>query len=150
MFQQRGISLDSNLWPDYDLDLQLQRMAARGMLKPGSVRRVLRRGLCASAGDGQSGSPHRHEHCVPGFAYGARRAVRLNCGHEHLSLLRRVRTVAGAGNVAAMLRPSGYLLSNDKLAAGGGSGLDLVMTTEIPMTGEPVVTDYIFCYRHGS
>ena len=33
MFQQRGISLDSNLWPDYDLDLQLQRMAANGMLK---------------------------------------------------------------------------------------------------------------------
>ena len=40
MFQRRGISLDSNLWPDYDLDQQLQRMLAKGMLKPGSIRRV--------------------------------------------------------------------------------------------------------------
>ena len=40
MFQHRGISLDSNLWPDYDLDQQLQRMLAKGMLKPGSIRRV--------------------------------------------------------------------------------------------------------------
>jgi len=40
MFQDRGISLDSNLWPDYDLDLQLRGMAAKGMLKPGGVRRV--------------------------------------------------------------------------------------------------------------
>ena len=40
MFQNRGISLDSNLWPDYDFDVQLARMAAKGMLKPGSVRKV--------------------------------------------------------------------------------------------------------------
>ena len=40
MFQQRGISLDTNLWPDYDLDETLQRMLDKGMLKPGSIRRV--------------------------------------------------------------------------------------------------------------
>jgi hypothetical protein len=50
-------------------------------------------------------------------------------------------------NMAAMLKAGGYLLSNDKLAEGTESGLDLAMTTAIPMTGEPVITDYIFCYR---
>jgi len=52
-------------------------------------------------------------------------------------------------NIAAMLKEGGYLLSNDKLAEGAASGLDLVMTTEIAMTGAPVITDYLFCYRHG-
>ncbi len=40
MFQHRGISLDTNLWPDYDLDQQLKAMSDKGMLKSGSVRRV--------------------------------------------------------------------------------------------------------------
>ena len=39
-FQHRGISLDSNLWPDYDLDLALQSLSKAGMLKPGNIRRV--------------------------------------------------------------------------------------------------------------
>ncbi len=40
MFQNRGISLDSNLWPDYALDLTLQQMQKQGLVKPGSIRRV--------------------------------------------------------------------------------------------------------------
>ena len=40
MFRERGISLDTNLWPDYDLDQHLKRMLDKGMLKPGSIRRV--------------------------------------------------------------------------------------------------------------
>jgi len=40
MFQHRGISLDTNLWPDYDLDQQLTTMLVKGMLKRGSIRRV--------------------------------------------------------------------------------------------------------------
>jgi hypothetical protein len=40
MFQERGISLDSNLWPDYDLHQHMLRMARNGMLKPASVRKV--------------------------------------------------------------------------------------------------------------
>jgi len=39
-FEQRGISLDSNLWPDYDLDLTLQTLLDSGKLKPNSIRRV--------------------------------------------------------------------------------------------------------------
>ena len=50
-------------------------------------------------------------------------------------------------NVAAMLKPGGYLLSNDKLQDTVPSGLDQVMVTEIPMTMPPVITDYIYCYR---
>ncbi len=50
-------------------------------------------------------------------------------------------------NVAAMLKPGGYLLSNDKLQETLMSGLEPVMTTEIPLTGAPVITDYIYCYR---
>lgn len=40
MFQNRGISLDSNLWPDYAIDLTLQQLLSKGLLKPGSIRRV--------------------------------------------------------------------------------------------------------------
>lgn len=40
MFRNRGISLDSNLWPDYGLDLSLQEMLQKELIKPGSVRRV--------------------------------------------------------------------------------------------------------------
>jgi hypothetical protein len=50
-------------------------------------------------------------------------------------------------NVASMLKPGGYLLSNDKLPDTVPSGLDQVMVTDIPMTGPPVMTDYIYCYR---
>ncbi len=49
-----------------------------------------------------------------------------------------------------MLMPGGYLLSNDELAEGAASGLDLVMTTEIPITESPVITDYIFCCQRRS
>jgi len=50
-------------------------------------------------------------------------------------------------NVAAMLKPGGLLLSNDKLPDTVSSGLEQVMVSEIPMTGPPVITDYVYCYR---
>jgi hypothetical protein len=50
-------------------------------------------------------------------------------------------------NVAAMLKPGGFLLSNDKLPDSVPSGLEQVMVTEVPMTGPPVIIDYIYCYR---
>ena len=40
LYSDRGISLDTNLWPDYDLDQQLQRLINDGVLKPGAIRRV--------------------------------------------------------------------------------------------------------------
>jgi hypothetical protein len=40
LYAQRGISLDSNLWPDYALDRSLQELVNSGMLKPGSVQRI--------------------------------------------------------------------------------------------------------------
>jgi hypothetical protein len=40
LFQDRGISLDSNLWPDYQLDVAFRELAEKGLMKPGSVRRV--------------------------------------------------------------------------------------------------------------
>ncbi len=50
-------------------------------------------------------------------------------------------------NVAAMLKPGGYLLSNDRLQDTVPSGLEQVMVTEIPMTVPPVIIDKIYCYR---
>ena len=50
-------------------------------------------------------------------------------------------------NVAVMLKPGGYLLSNDKLAESPAAILKLVMTTDIPMTTEPVIADSVFCYQ---
>ncbi|WP_348261643.1 hypothetical protein P8935_17805 [Telmatobacter sp. DSM 110680] len=40
LYAQRGISLDSNLWPDYALDRSLGELVKLGMIKPGSVRRI--------------------------------------------------------------------------------------------------------------
>ncbi|HLI63813.1 MAG TPA: hypothetical protein VKV05_10460 [Terriglobales bacterium] len=39
-FKERGISTDSNLYPDYLIELHLRHMMAQGLLKPHSVRRV--------------------------------------------------------------------------------------------------------------
>ena len=50
-------------------------------------------------------------------------------------------------NVASMLAPGGYLLTNDKLPDTVPSGLEQVMVTAVPMTTPPVITDYVYCYR---
>ena len=39
-FKDRGISTDSNLYPDYTIELHLKRLMEKGLLQPGSVRRV--------------------------------------------------------------------------------------------------------------
>jgi hypothetical protein len=40
LFQDRGISLDTNLWPDYLLDVAFRSLVEKGMIKPGGVRRI--------------------------------------------------------------------------------------------------------------
>jgi len=40
LFEDRGISLDTNLWPDFLIDQHLAGMVAKGLLRPGSVHRV--------------------------------------------------------------------------------------------------------------
>ncbi len=40
LFQNRGISLDTNLWPDFLIDQHLAEMVKKGLLRPGSVHRV--------------------------------------------------------------------------------------------------------------
>ncbi len=40
LFQDRGLSLDTNLWPDFLLDAAFRTMLERGMLKPGGVSRI--------------------------------------------------------------------------------------------------------------
>ena len=40
LFRARGLSLDTSLLPNYSVDRALDAMKARGLLKPGSVRRV--------------------------------------------------------------------------------------------------------------
>ena len=40
MFQDRGISTDSSLWPNFLIDQHLKHMVEKGLLKQGSVRRV--------------------------------------------------------------------------------------------------------------
>jgi len=40
LFKDRGLSLDTNLWPDYQLDATFRSMLEKGMLKPGGVRRI--------------------------------------------------------------------------------------------------------------
>lgn len=40
LFQDRGISLDTNLWPDFLIDQHLVNMVQRGLLRPGAVHRA--------------------------------------------------------------------------------------------------------------
>jgi hypothetical protein len=40
IFKDRGISLDTNLWPDFLIDVHLRHMMDAGLLKPGAVKRV--------------------------------------------------------------------------------------------------------------
>ncbi len=267
MFQNRGISLDSNLWPDYALDLSLQQMLKQGLLTPGSVRRVaivgpgldfvnkqegvdyyppqttqpfavldslLRLGLAkpeivqiysldisprvnlhinnvlnnATQGrpyvvqlpwysDGRWTDDFRAKFtqywqnlgsqvgqpvaaiavpaASPGFSTRAieiRPAmvsrispVDINIVFQRLPLApeERFDIVIGTNiflyyggfeqslaraNIASMLKPGGVLLSSDKLADTVPAGLEQVSVTDIPMTTPPVMTDYIYCYRH--
>ena len=265
-FEHRGISLDSNLWPDYDLDLTLQTLKNSGLMNAGSVRRVaivgpgldfvnkqegidyyppqttqpfavldslFRLGLAkpdsvelytldissrvnhhiqtarkdAAQGraytvqlpwyaggrwtddfrakftqywqklGGEIGDPVTAipvPKGAPGFSTRAVKIrpaivsrikpVDMNIVFQQLQLApdERFDLIIGTNiflyygpfeqalarvNVAAMLKPGGYLLSNDKLQETLTSGLEPVMTTEIPLTGAPVITDYIYCYR---
>src|SRR5271166_5082614 len=266
MFKNRGISLDTNLWPDYDLDEQLKRMLEKGMLKAGSVRRVavvgpgldfankqagldyyppqttqpfavmdslFRLGLAnpdnielytldissrvnlhieAARKNAAMGRPYTVQ--LPWYAegrltdefrakftqywrsLGARigepvapipvpeadagfetRAVKIRPAVvsrvkpvDMNIVFQRLNLPPGEGfdliigtniflyyggfeqslarvNVAAMLKPGGYLLSNDKLQDTVPSGLEQVLVTTIPMTPVPVITDYMYCYR---
>jgi hypothetical protein len=40
LFKDRGISLDTNLWPDFLLDQHFRRMKENGLLQPGSVHKI--------------------------------------------------------------------------------------------------------------
>lgn len=265
-FEQRGISLDSNLWPDYDLDLTLQSLLASGKLKPDSIRRVaivgpgldfvnkqegvdyyppqitqpfavldtlFRLGLAkpetvelysfdissrvnlhlgiarnnAALGQsytvqlpwysdgrwtddfrakfttywqqlgsriGQPVAPIPVPQGSPGFRTRAVKIrpdivnritpVDMNIVYQRLPIAPKQRfdLIIGTNiflyyggfeqalarvNVASMLNPDGYLLSNDKLENAVPAGLEQVMTTDIPMTTPPVITDHIYSYR---
>src|SRR5208283_1514627 len=39
-FKDRGISTDSNLYPDYTIDLHLRHMMEKGLLQPGTIHRL--------------------------------------------------------------------------------------------------------------
>ena len=265
-FEERGISLDTNLWPDYDLDAHLRAMAEKGALKPGSVRRIAIVGPGLDFVNKQQGydfyppqtiqpfavldslvrlkltdpatvelytmdiSSSVNVHIeralknaaagkpyvlqlpwyqagrwtddfrtafvsywtnlgstigkpvpaipVPQGAEGiASRAIAvppaivrritpldLNIVYQRLELApeERFDLIIGTNvfvyygafeqslvraNVASMLKLGGFLLSSEKLADRIENGLQPDITTQVPMTGPPVMTDYIFGYR---
>ena len=266
LFQDRGISLDSNLWPDYALDVAFRKLAEKGLLRPGSIRRIaivgpgldfvnkeagldfyppqtvqpfavldslLRLGLAdasstelftfdispsvnshvrrirQSAKDGngyvvqlpwnakrpmsdeyraaftaywqklgaQIGSPVAAIPVPPSVAGTETRAVKIkaqvtaritpidtNIVYQRPALAadRKFDLVIGTNiflyygafeqslaraNVAAMLKPGGLLLSNDKLPDTVPSGMQDALNVDIVSSQNPLVTDTIFCYR---
>jgi|SRR5579862_2050239 len=266
MFQDRGISLDSNLWPDYQIDATFREMAGKGLLKHASVRRIaivgpgldfankeagndfyppqtiqpfavldslFRLGLADPASaelytldispevnlhierwrkKAASGQPYvvqlpwnterpmsqyyRERFTtywqnlgseigdavpsipVPQAASATKtRAVRIRPGivrritpldanvvYQQLDIEpnQKFDLVIGTNiflyygaleqtlarkNIAAMLKPGAYLLSNDKLPDTVPSGLEKVWVTTTEMSHEPQIIDYIFCYR---
>jgi hypothetical protein len=269
LFQDRGISLDTNLWPDYALDVQLRSMAEKGLLKPGSVRRIAIVGPGLDFANKEAGSdfyppqtiqpfavldslfrlgvadpakvalytldisqevnvhidrarsnaargrsyvvqlPWNTERpmsddyranfiaywkklgdrtgepvspiSVPSAAAGIKtRAVKIppgivakitpldmNVVYQRLAISpdQAFDMVIGTNiflyygefeqslaraNVAAMLKPGGYLLSNDRLPDTVPSGLSDVLETPITSSVEPLVRDVMFCYKHAN
>lgn len=268
LFQDRGISLDTNLWPDYALDVQFRNMVAKGLLKPGSVRRIaivgpgldfankeagndfyppqtiqpfavldslLRLGVADPATvevhtldishevnvhverakkKAMQGRPYTIQlpwnterpmsdeyrtrfiaywHALgekigepvppipvpPAAAVTQTRALKIrpeivrkltaldmNVVYQHLAASSEqafdlvigtnifvyygeFEQLLARANVAAMLKPGGYLLSNDKLADRVAFGLDEVLETPITSSVQPLVQDIMFCYQRG-
>jgi predicted TPR repeat methyltransferase len=50
-------------------------------------------------------------------------------------------------NLAAMLKPGGFALSNDMLADKVPSHLDLAHTTTINVRSEPQIIEHMYCYK---
>jgi hypothetical protein len=68
LFQDRGISLDTNLWPDYQLDVHFRKMVEKGLLKPDSVRRVALVGPGLDFANKEAGSDFYPPQTVQPFA----------------------------------------------------------------------------------
>jgi len=266
LFQDRGISLDTNLWPDYALDLQFRNMVEKRLLKPGSVRRIAIVGPGLDFANKEAGNdfyppqtiqpfavldslfrlgiaepatvqlytldisqevnahiqraqqkaiqgrsytvqlpwnterPMSDEYRanftaywqalgekigepvapipVPSAAAGTKTralnvrpeivqkvtALDMNVVYQRLDLsseqafdlvigtnifvyYREFEQLLARANVAAMLKPGGYLLSNDKLADKVTLGLDDVLETPITSSVQPLVQDTMFCYQ---
>jgi len=268
LFQDRGISLDTNLWPDYALDLQFRNMVEKRLLKPGSVRRIAIVGPGLDFANKEAGNdfyppqtiqpfavldslfrlgiaepatvqlytldisqevnahiqraqqkaiqgrsytvqlpwnterPMSDEYRanftaywqalgekigepvapipVPSAAAGTKTralkvrpeivqkvtALDMNVVYQRLDLSSEqafdlvigtnifvyygeFEQLLARANVAAMLKPGGYLLSNDKLADKVSLGLDDVLETPITSSVQPLVQDTMFCYQRG-
>lgn len=268
LFQDRGISLDTNLWPDYQLDVHFHSMLEKGLLTPGSVRRVAIVGPGLDFANKEAGSDfyppqttqpfavldslvrlgvadpakieiytldisqdvnlhieHARKNAELGRPYVVQlawntarpmseeyrkrfidywqqlgnkigsavepipvpssvddlrtRAVKIpakivrqitpldmNIVYQRLALPseQAFDLVIGTNifiyygafeqslaraNVATMLKPGGYLISNDKLPDNVPSGLDDVLDTPVVSSVEPLVKDVVFCYRRG-
>jgi hypothetical protein len=266
LFQDRGISLDTNLWPDYQIDVTIRSMVEKGLLKRGSVRRaaivgpgldfankeagndfyppqtiqpfavldsLFRLGVASpanielytldispdvnvhigrwrkKAAQGQAyvvqlpwntERPMSDEYRASFIAYWEKlgseigdattpipvprlaaatknRAVKIrpeivrritpvdmNVVYQQLELEpdQDFDMVIGTNifvyygafeqtlarkNISAMLKPGGYLLSNDKLPETVKSGLNDVLETTVTSSVEPLVTDVIVCYQ---
>ena len=268
LFQDRGISLDTNLWPDYALDLQLRNMVEKRLLKPGSVRRIAIVGPGLDFANKEAGNDFYPPQTIQPFAVldslfrlgvadpatvelytldisqevnvhverakkkamqGRSYTVQLPWNTERLmsdeyrasfiaywqalgeqiggpvppipvpaaaaatktralkirpEIVRKLTALdmnvvyqrlvpsseqafdlvigtnifvyygefeqlLARANVAAMLKPGGYLLSNDKLADKAPFGLDEVLETPITSSVQPLVRDIMFCYQRG-
>ncbi|MFZ0313545.1 MAG: class I SAM-dependent methyltransferase [Candidatus Korobacteraceae bacterium] len=266
LFQDRGISLDTNLWPDYQLDVAFRELAAKGLVKPGGIRRVaivgpgldfvnkeagvdfyppqttqpfavldslIRLGLADTANIelytldiSQSVNVHvagMRKHATRGQAYTVQlpwntqrpmsdeyraafvaywqklgdkvgdpvaaipvpladagtqnRAIRIrpqivlkitpidmNVVYQRLDMepeqafdlvigtnifvyYGKFEQALARANVAGMLRPGGFLLSNDKLPDTVAVGLKDVLDANIVSSNNPLITDTMFCYQ---
>lgn len=268
LFQDRGISLDTNLWPDYALDLQFRNMVEKRLLKPRSVRRIAIVGPGLDFANKEAGNDFYPPQTIQPFAVldslfrlgvadpatvelytldisqevnvhverAKKKAMRgrsytvqlpwnterpmsdeyrasfiaywqalggkigepvppipvpsaaaatqtralkirpeivrkltaldMNVVYQRLApsseqgfdlvigtnifvYYGEFEQLLARANVAAMLKPGGYLLSNDKLADKSTFGLDEVLETPITSSVQPLVRDIMFCYQRG-
>lgn len=126
LFEDRGISLDTNLWPDYLLDAAFRSMEQRGLLKVGGVRRVAIVGPGLDFANKEAGNDFYPPQTIQYY------------GPFEQSLAR--------ANISAMLRPGGFLVSNDRLPDEVPSELKDVLEVPVVSSEQPLVQDFAFCY----
>ena len=125
MFQDRGISLDTNLWPDYLLDTAFRSMLEKGMLKTDGVRRIAIVGPGLDFANKEAGNDYYPPQTIQPFAV-LDSLIRLGIANSHTVELD---TLDISENV------NGHLARIRRAAAQGHSYiLQLPWNTERPMS----------------
>ena len=137
LYSRRGLSLDTSLLPNYSVDQALTAMKARGLLKPGAVRRI------AIVGPGLDFADKD-----VGFDFYPQQTIDLVSATYVLIYYDRFEQALALSNVVAILNRGGVLLAN--FSAPRLTSITIrpieTTTTLYARTANEVIRDFIVWY----